>query len=349
MASSINASTSAGVITTADTSGILQLQTAGTTAVTIDASQNAGLGVTPSAWNSAAKALQYSTSGSLWAVGGQSRIGNNHYYDATGTFRYLLSGAIASDFSQTSGGFSWSIAPSGTAGNAVTFTTSMALDASGNLGLGLTAASGVKLHIGDPDPIIRLQANTASGVHYAKIQYCTPAGVNVGEIGLSPYGGNATLFQSVAAGWNFNWQINSTAVMTLLTSGLLQIPAAYSTTTGSAANLFIDAAGGFYRSTSSLKYKTDVQDATHGLAEVMQLRAVTYKGTGEFDGEKVFGGLIAEEVHEAGLTEFVQYAEDGTPDALAYGHMVSLCIKAIQEQQALIQTLTDRITALENK
>jgi len=41
MVASINASTSAGVVTTADTSGILALQTAGTTAVTLDASQNA--------------------------------------------------------------------------------------------------------------------------------------------------------------------------------------------------------------------------------------------------------------------------------------------------------------------
>ena len=42
MASSINASTSGagGVITTADNTGILQLQTAGTTAITVDASQN---------------------------------------------------------------------------------------------------------------------------------------------------------------------------------------------------------------------------------------------------------------------------------------------------------------------
>jgi hypothetical protein len=95
-----------------------------------------------------------------------------------------------------------------------------------------------------------------------------------------------------------------------------------------------------------LKYKTDVQNATHGLAEVLQLRPVTYKGKN--DGNKIFGGLIAEEVHEAGLTEFVQYAEDGSPDALAYGNMVSLLTKAIQEQQALITTLTARITALES-
>jgi hypothetical protein len=48
MASSINASTSGagGVITTADNTGILNLQTASTTAVTIDASQNVGIGTT---------------------------------------------------------------------------------------------------------------------------------------------------------------------------------------------------------------------------------------------------------------------------------------------------------------
>jgi len=40
MAATINASTSAGLIQTADTSGVLALQTAGTTAVTVDASQN---------------------------------------------------------------------------------------------------------------------------------------------------------------------------------------------------------------------------------------------------------------------------------------------------------------------
>lgn len=119
----------------------------------------------------------------------------------------------------------------------------------------------------------------------------------------------------------------------------------YNLTSGNAANVYVDSAGALYRSTSSLKYKTDVQAATHGLAEVMALRPVTYRGKN--DGEKVFGGLIAEEVHEAGLTEFVQYAEDGTPDALAYGNMVSLAFKAIQEQQALINDLTARIAALE--
>jgi hypothetical protein len=119
----------------------------------------------------------------------------------------------------------------------------------------------------------------------------------------------------------------------------------YNNTTGSAANMFVTAGGVLQRSTSSLKYKKNVQDATHGLADVLKLRAVTYEGKSESDVGKTFGGLIAEEVHAAGLTEFVQYAEDGSPDALAYGHMVSLLAKAIQEQQAIIVSLKARLDA----
>jgi hypothetical protein len=44
MAVTLNASTTAGLVQTADTSGVLALQTAGTTAVTVDASQNVGIG-----------------------------------------------------------------------------------------------------------------------------------------------------------------------------------------------------------------------------------------------------------------------------------------------------------------
>ena len=117
-------------------------------------------------------------------------------------------------------------------------------------------------------------------------------------------------------------------------------------TTGSGANVFINSEGLFFRSTSSERYKNTIQDATHGLTELLTLRSVTFKNNE--DGDKIYGGLIAEEVHEAGLTEFVQYNDDNEPDALDYGNIVSLCIKAIQEQQTKIQELEARITELEN-
>jgi hypothetical protein len=128
-------------------------------------------------------------------------------------------------------------------------------------------------------------------------------------------------------------------------------------TTVSSANLFISGGNNFQKSTSSRRYKTEITDATHGLADVLNLRSVTYKGVN--DGETVFGGLIAEEVHDAGLTEFVNYSEDengnNVPEGVHYGHMVSLAFKAIQElkteldaEKAKVADLTARLTALEN-
>ena len=123
--------------------------------------------------------------------------------------------------------------------------------------------------------------------------------------------------------------------------GLVSFPTTASAwTTGNAANAWINPSGGdLYRSTSSIKYKKNVKNYTKGLAEVMQLRPVSYEGKGEIDSNKTFAGLIAEEVHDLGLTEFVQYAEDGTPDALAYQNMIALAFKAIQELTAKVEAL----------
>jgi len=125
---------------------------------------------------------------------------------------------------------------------------------------------------------------------------------------------------------------NLTERMRIESNGYISMPAIYgSFTTSSAANMYMYTDGGIYRSTSSIKYKNNVQDYTKGLTDVLKLRPVTYEGKSEMDKGKTFAGLIAEEVHEIGLTEFVQYAEDGTPDALAYANMVALLVKAIQE------------------
>ena len=45
-------------------------------------------------------------------------------------------------------------------------------------------------------------------------------------------------------------------------------------------------------------------------------------------------------------TQFVQYAEDGTPDALYYGNMVSLLVAAIKELNTEVQSLKAELAAL---
>jgi hypothetical protein len=135
----------------------------------------------------------------------------------------------------------------------------------------------------------------------------------------------------------YSYGLGAPALMLRRSDGLLFSKPTYDNTTASAANIVVFGDGSFYRSTSSLKYKTDILDYTKGLSEVMKLRPVSYKGKN--DGDKIFAGLIAEEVHDLGLTEFVQYANDNTPDALSYSHMVALLTKAIQELKAEIDTL----------
>jgi hypothetical protein len=211
-------------------------------------------------------------------------------------------------------------------------------NSSGNLGVGTTS----------PAPSTGASVD-ASGPHIARgfiNDHQTSAAVfelNGNNASIRAYGATASsgflTFKTGGGGGSAD-----TERLRITATGLLQSPPTYSNTSGSGANVGVAADGAFYRSTSSLRYKNSVQDATHGLTELLTLRPVTYKGNN--DGDTVFGGLIAEEVHEAGLTEFVQYAEDGSPDALAYSNMVSLCIKAIQEQQAQIETLEAEVAAL---
>jgi hypothetical protein len=104
----------------------------------LDSAGNLGLGVTPSAWSLAGyKALQVGN-GALWAsTSSDTNIMANAVY--SGGFKYITT-LGASQYEQYNGAHYWYTAPSGTAGNAITFTQAMTLDASGNLLVGTTIA-----------------------------------------------------------------------------------------------------------------------------------------------------------------------------------------------------------------
>jgi hypothetical protein len=205
-------------------------------------------------------------------------------------------------------------------------------------GKGITTGSAIPLGLGTNNGTALATLLNSGGLSLGSTVDAGAANLYVGTSGNSGNYGRITAKAATAdASTNVIYLENSTParLFQVRSDGYFVTGAAanspYNLTTGSAANLNVDSSGVLSRSTSSLKYKTNVQNASHGLAEVLQLRSVTYAGKSEADAGKTFGGLIAEEVHAIGLTEFVQYADDGTPDALAYGNMVSLLIKAIQE------------------
>jgi hypothetical protein len=126
----------------------------------LDASGNLGLGVTPSAWSGF---TTLELQGGFIGGGGSTyfEVGQNNYFD--GSFKYKATGA-ATIYEQNAGKHLWYIAPSGTAGNAISFTQAMTLDASGRLLIGGTSVflnSRVSIYQNSTNRTLSLVASTA--------------------------------------------------------------------------------------------------------------------------------------------------------------------------------------------
>jgi len=145
MASTISAgtTTTTALVYTADTSGVLQLQTNGTTtAVTIDTAQNVGIGVTPSAWQSGYRALDISPVGAVVSGSGFYNLYNNLYNNGSGLIYKTTGYATLYSQRQDSGQHQWYVAASGTAGASASVTQAMTLDNNGTLLIGTTSSRG---------------------------------------------------------------------------------------------------------------------------------------------------------------------------------------------------------------
>ena len=113
-------------------------------------------------------------------------------------------------------------------------------------------------------------------------------------------------------------------------------------------------AGGLtvYNTTSDQRLKENIVNAPSALSKInsVQIRSFDWKET----GNHVDFGVIAQELEQV-APEAVTQGEDKEDGSIkrAWGvdtsALVPTMIKAIQEQQALIESLTTRLTALENK
>ena len=105
-----------------------------------------------------------------------------------------------------------------------------------------------------------------------------------------------------------------------------------------------------YSTSSDYRLKEDIQPMTGALAKVAALKPVTYKwkSTGEAS-EGFIAHELAEVVPDAVTGEKDAVSEDGSikPQGIDTSFLVATLTAAIQEQQALIQSLTQRIAALE--
>jgi len=263
----------------------------------LDPSGNLGLGVTPSAWYSGWKAFDISSAGAISASGNGTIIWGNGYLNSSVSPIYKTNGyavryVAASDVGQ----HIWQTAPSGTAGNAISFTQAMTLDASGNLLVGTTTTA------------------------------VTSAGTAISA-------GNINLRTSNSASY----------MMGFYTSG------------GTAAgNIYSSGSTTTYNTSSDYRLKDITGNLTGYKERIMALQPK--QGSWKVDGSE-FRGFLAHEfasqyptlvsgekdaVDEKGNPKY-QGMQAGGSETIA--DLVALA----QEQQAIIQSLTARLEALESK
>jgi hypothetical protein len=134
---------------------------------------------------------------------------------------------------------------------------------------------------------------------------------------------------------------------TLTANGGITSTAVYNqTNTGRA--MFVASNGLFGIGSSSERFKENIKTAVIDVDAVLdvQVRNFTYKPDFS-DDQSVQVGVIAEELVELGLSEFVFFDADGNADGVAYEKLALALLPVIQVQQAQLDSFEERLSRLE--
>ena len=339
----------------------------------IDSTGNVGIGVTPSAWDVGFNVVE-GPGGSFFSGSSQTtRIIQNGYYSTN--YKYKISSVGSTLYEMTNGSFKWWNAPSGTAGNAISFTQAMTLNASGQLGIGFTSPDqplafadslGTKIQFNGSNANgyqVGLASAVASGDAMMKF---TAGETASGEFGfynttnlrmlIDPSGNllvgqtswsfsnngtqiaaNGRIYNTSNTDYNFELAGSTTARMRFYSSA-----GGSGTTVGT---ITVSGSATTYATSSDYRLKENVAPMTGALATVAALKPVTYKWKADgSDGQ----GFIAHELQSI-VPDAVTGAKnavdaDGKPQY--QGVDTSFLVATLT---AAIQELTARLEVLENK
>ena len=239
-----------------------------------------------------------------------------------------------------------------------------ALSAAGNgyiQALSSDSGCSVALYSGNSasdDPSLIYQRNlrfgsatdTATGGYTERMRITSGGNVGIGTTGFSDVRCAVTGVDSTSSNYVFICKNGGgTNLFNLRNDGYFQASGIYNFTSSGGTAVYCASDGGVYRFTSSERYKREITDYTKGLSKVLEIKPKWFKSINPKEGEKIFAGLIAEQIDEIGLNEFVEYNDEGQPDAVHYSAMTALLVKAIQELKTQNDALQSRIETLESK
>jgi hypothetical protein len=343
----------------------------------IDASGNLGLGVTPSGWASSGAAwfrtLDMQNGGSVASFqnGISTQLISNAFFNG-GSWQYKLNG-VAGRYINDGNSHLWEAAPSGTAGNTISFTQVMKLDANGNLGVGTTgiqnypnfktiAVGGVVGGVID-----FIASNTGVGSNRAAQLYTVSGSLaiatglndNIDErMRITSAGsllvGTTTTYGKITSQQNDSGGYAGAGLTIVRSSNTNRWSFVIATSTNELYLGYNDADKGYfnistgaYSAVSDSRLKKNIADISYGLNEILALRSVAYNMNDQEDTGVKALGFIAQEVMQV-IPESVSEMQSGMygMDKVA---IIPVLVKAIQEQQAIITDLKARIESLENK
>ena len=271
----------------------------------LDSSGNLGLGVTPSGWGSGSKALQI---GVAFGLRSTTSAGYEMYGNAynNGTNDIYLSSNYATKYQTYNGQHLFFTAASGTAGNAISFTQAMTLDASGNLGVGTTSPSAFgKLASVQSGNNVNLRVENGSASFAEKNIWSTLTGgsnTNTTAIHYAAYTGSGNVFYVYGNG-NVQNTNNS------------------------------------YGAISDKRLKENIVDATPKLNDLLKVRIRNFNFKNEQTHKQI--GVVAQELEEV-FPSMIEENADGLK-GVKYSVFIPILVKAIQELHQEIETLKAKV------
>lgn len=117
------------------------------------------------------------------------------------------------------------------------------------------------------------------------------------------------------------------------------------------SSLYVNSDGRFGATPSARRYKRDIKPHSYTLEQLARIQLVTYrlkaavKEHGDQAPREV--GVIAEQLIDAGLSEFVIFNSDGETQSVAYERLALVALGALQELAARHDALEQRVAKLE--
>ncbi len=251
----------------------------------------------------------------------------------------------------------------------------MRLDSSGNLLLGRQTSDGYRLNILGTTQILSGHQFTFSGIAAASLTVTSDGAMAFGldgatgsteraridssgnllvgttsattlGVGTAPIQSNGTMFSGGSnAGFAFKDRSAATFSLWYKSGGTN-----YFYTSGAGANVAtINETTGIYTPLSDVNKKKDFEPSFVGLDVVMQLQPKLFRMLSDDGAVPKQLGFIAQDVQSILPQAYVEQKNgDSTFIGLQDRPFIAALVKAIQEQQALITSLTARITALES-